>query len=297
MDRLAGMGVFVAVADAGSLTKAAQRLGLSAPAVTRSLAALELRLGARLFHRTTRSLRLTEQGQRYLEDCRRILAEVEEAEDALRGEHSAPQGTLHLTAPVLFGELFVMPAVRDFLDDYPGVKARVLLLDRIVNLVDEGLDLGVRLGQLADSPLMATTVGQVRVVVCASPSYLAISGRPQTPEDLEHHKVIATEREGSRWRFRDRTAQVQPRLVVNSNQAAIEAAVAGWGVTRLLSYQVAEAVASGALEIVMENHEREPWPVHVVSHAGRMSLKVRLFQEFLVTRLRAELLGLPRSLA
>lgn len=286
MDRLFGMRVFVMVAEAGSLAAAGQKLGLSPPAVTRSLASLEKHLGCRLLHRTTRSLSLTEAGARYLEDCRRILAEVEEAEEWLRGEQSAPQGGVSLTAPVMFGQLYVMPVVRDFLDLYPRVEARVALLDRVVNLLDEGHDMAVRIGHLPDSSLLAARVGEVRRVLCASPDYLERHGAPLTPADLSRHKVIATSAAAS-WRFRSGTVRVRPRLVVNSNQATLDAALAGWGITSQLSYQVASAVRAGRLRVLLVEHERDPWPIHVVHHQGRRtSVKVRLLLDELVRRLR-----------
>lgn len=286
MDRFLGMRVFVMVAEAGSLAAAGQKLGLSPPAVTRSLASLEKHLGCRLLHRTTRSLSLTEAGARYLEDCRRILAEVEEAEEWLRGEQSAPQGGLSLTAPVMFGQLYVLPVVRDFLDLYPRVEARVALLDRVVNLLDEGHDMAVRIGPLPDSSLLAARVGEVRRVVCASPEYIARHGVPLTPADLGRHQVIATDA-GRTWRFRSGTVRVRPRLVVNSNQATLDAALAGWGITSHLSYQVASSVRSGRLRLLLVEHEREPWPIHVVHHQGRRaSVKVRLLLDELVRRLR-----------
>ena len=287
MDRFQAMSVFVAVADAGSLTGAAQTLGLSPPAVTRSLAALESHVGLRLFHRTTRALRLTEAGASYLQDCRRILGEVEEAEETLRGVESAARGPVSVTAPVLFGQLHVMPALRDFLDRHPKVQARVLLLDRVVSLVEEGIDVGIRLGELPDSSLYAMPVGQVRRVVCASPEYLRRHGRPTEPSELRSHRLIF--QEASRgWRFSGgMVGRLDPALTVNSNQAALDAAAAGWGVARLVSYQVASLVEQGRLELLLEEHELPAWPVHLVYQEGRrMPARVRLLLDFLRERLR-----------
>lgn len=288
MDRFQAMSVFVAVADAGSLTGAAQTLGLSPPAVTRSLAALESQVGLRLFHRTTRALRLTEAGAGYLEDCRRILGEVREAEEALAGSGTVPRGTVTLTAPVLFGQLHVMPLLREFLDLYPEVRARALLLDRVVSLVEEGIDIGVRLGELPDSALYALRVGQVRRVVCASPEYLAQHGRPAQPADLKKHRLIFNE-PARGWRFSGGTVGgVEPALTVNSNAAAVDAAASGWGVARLVSYQVASLVGDGRLEVLLEEHELPAWPVHLVTQEGRrMPARVRLLLEMLCERLRA----------
>ena len=286
MDRFLAMRVFQTVAEAGSLVKAGHKLGLSAPAVTRSLAALEKHLGCRLLNRTTRALSLTEAGARYLEDCRRILHELEEAEEWLRGEQGAPQGLLTMTAPVMFGQLFVMPVVRDFLDTYPRVEARVSLLDRVVSLQEEGLDLALRIGELPDSSLIAASVGKVRRVICASPDYLARHGEPRQPSELTAHRLIDVGAQVS-WRFLSTTVRVRPQLQVNSNQATLDAAVAGWGITRNLSYQVAAEVSAGRLRILLPEFEQAPWPIHVVHHQGRGgSLKLRLFLDYLVTRLR-----------
>ena len=273
MDRFVAMSLFVAVAEQGSLAKAGELLGLSAPAVTRALAQLEQRLGVRLLHRTTRRVRLSEAGERYLDDCRRILSEVREAEDWLRGAQTAPQGVLHVTAPVLFGQLYVMPVVRDYLDQHPGVQAQVALLDRIVNLLEEGHDVAVRIGPLADSSLRAVKVGEVRRLYCASPEYLQRYGHPKTLSDLKKHRQIG-----------GRSAQ----LVVNTNQAALDAALAGWGIVRLLSYQVAEPIKNGRLQTLLADHSPEAWPIHILHQEGRrVSLKVQLFIELLASRLRA----------
>lgn len=285
MDRFLAMRVFVTVAESGSLARAAQRLELSAPAVTRSLAALEKHLGCRLMHRTTRRLSLTEAGGRYLEDCRRLLHELEEIEEWMRGEQSAPQGQVSLTAPVLFGQLFVVPILRDFLDLYPRVDARVMLLDRIVSLPEEGHDLAVRIGELPDSALFASAAGSVRRVICAAPGYLERHGVPREPADLRDHRLIGTMGQQSRWQFRSTSVRVRPRLLVNSNQASVDAALAGWGVARHLSYQVDEPVRAGRLQILLAEHEREPWPIHVL-HQGARSVKVRLLLDYLTAGLR-----------
>ncbi len=287
MDRFLAMRVFVTVAESGSLAGAAQKLDLSAPAVTRSLAALEKHLGTRLMHRTTRSLSLTEAGARYLEDCRRILHEVEETEEWMRGEQGAPQGMIGLTAPVLFGQSFVLPIVRDFLDLYPRVEARVMLLDRVVSLPEEGHDLAVRIGKLPDSALFATPVGTVRRVLVASPEYLARHGSPREPAEVSQHRLIGTFGQQSRWTFRTTSVRLRPRLNVNSVQASLDAALAGWGVARHLSYQVAESVQAGRLVLLLPEHERDPWPIHVLHHeARRKSLKVRLLLDSLTAGLR-----------
>jgi len=279
MDRFLAMSLFVAVAEQGSLVKASEQLGLSAPAVTRALAQLETRLGVRLLHRTTRRLRLSEAGERYLEDCRRILGELREAEEWLSGSQTAAQGWLHVTAPVLFGQLFVMPVVSDYLETHPRVRAQVALLDRVVNLLEEGHDVAVRIGALADSSLRAAQVGEVRQIYCAAPEYLSRFGAPKKLAELKNHRLISTQTSLGK-------APVQ--LVVNTNQAALDAALAGWGVVRLLSYQVAGAIESGRLLPVLREEAAEVWPVHVLHQEGRrVSLKVQSFFDLLVSRLRA----------
>ncbi|MFN8608087.1 MAG: LysR family transcriptional regulator [Vulcanimicrobiota bacterium] len=273
------MTLFVAVAEQGSLARAGDQLGMSPPAVTRALAQLEARLGVRLLHRTTRRLRLSEAGQRYLDDCRRILNEVRESEDWLRGEQTSAQGRLQLTAPVLFGQSYVMPVVREYLDLQPRVQAQVLLLDRVVNLLEEGLDLAVRIGPLPDSSLRALRVGEVRRLFCAAPDYLERQGTPRQLSDLRQHRLISSQAS---------LAKAPVRLQVNTNQAALEAALAGWGVVRLLSYQVAPHLHAGRLQVILEEHTPAAWPIHVLHQEGRrISLKVQLLVDLLATRLRA----------
>jgi len=294
------MTVFLAVADAGSFAAAARRMQMSAPTVTRSVAALERRLGALLLVRTTRSLRLTEAGQRYAADCRRILDDVEQADDAAAGAMAAPRGALAITAPALFGELHVMPAVLGYLREHRQVSVRALLVDRVVNLVDEDIDVAVRIGALPDSSLTAVPVGHVRRVVCASPDFLRERGVPETPDSLHRFCTItaAMEGRGPQWRFvQDNQIQrlnVQSQLTVTSFQAAVMAAREGWGLTQVMSYQVAPHLASGALQVVLREFEMPPVPVHVVYPEGRKSsAKVRSFVEFCVQALRRDLDALP----
>lgn len=295
MDRLESMGVFVAVADAASFTGAARRLGLSPPAVTRAVAALEERLDVRLLTRTTRVVRVTEAGARYLEDCRRILAEVAEADESAAGLNTEPRGQLHVTAPALFGRIYVLPAVTAYLERHPQVSVNALFLDRVVNLVDEGLDVAIRIGELPDSSLQAIRVGQVRRVVCAAPSYLARCGTPAEPGELAGHSLILSRgiTPSVDWKFfRNGSVlpvRVSPRLSINANESAVAATVAGVGLTRLLSYQVAPQLASGDLEIVLDEFEPPPLPIHVVHREGRLaSAKVRAFVDLAVERLRAD---------
>ena len=294
------MTVFLAVADAGSFAAAARRLEMSAPSVTRSVAALERRLGALLLVRTTRSLRLTEAGQRYAADCRRILEAVEQADDAAAGAMAVPRGALAITAPALFGELHVMPAVLGYLRGHRQVSVRALLVDRVVNLVDEDIDVAVRIGALPDSSLTAVPVGHVRRVVCAAPGFLHDHGEPADPEALQRFCTItaAMEGRGSQWRFMQAGQNVrmnmQSQLTVTSFQAAVAAAREGWGLTQVMSYQVAPHLANGALQVVLRDFEMPPVPVHVVYPEGRKSsAKVRSFVDFCVDALRRDLAALP----
>ncbi|SSW69214.1 HTH-type transcriptional regulator DmlR [Achromobacter agilis] len=300
MNRFHEMTVFLAVAEAQSFAAAARRLEMSAPTVTRSVAALERRLGALLLVRTTRSLRLTEAGQRYAADCRRILEEVEQADDAAAGAMAAPRGALSITAPALFGELHVMPAVLGYLRAHREVSVRTLLVDRVVNLLDEGIDVAVRIGALPDSSLTAVPVGQVRRVVCAAPAFLREHGVPEDPDALQRYCTItaALEGRGPHWRFLQdgeaRRVRVDSQLTVTSFQAAVLAAREGWGLTQVVSYQVAPHLASGALQVVLRDFELPPLPVHVVYPEGRKSsAKVRSFVDFCVEALRRDLAALP----
>jgi DNA-binding transcriptional LysR family regulator len=292
MDRLQAMRVFVRVAETGGFADAARRLGLSPPAATRAVAGLEAAIGARLLTRTTRSVKLTEAGARYLEDCRRLLAELAEAEAAAAGSYATPTGTLTVTASLLFGQIYVLPVVLEFLGLHPAVSVRTLFVDRVTSLVEEGIDAAVRIGHLADSGLAATRVGSVRRVVCAAPAYLERHGIPRTPAELAEHGVVATTHSWGalEWRFggaRRTAVTVRPRLVCNTNEAAISAAEAGWGLVRALSYQVAPALAAGRLQAVLSAYEEAPLPIHVVHPEGRhAAAKVRAFVDLAVERLR-----------
>lgn len=292
MDRFHEMQVFMAVAEEEGFAAAARRLNTSPPSVTRAIAAMEQRIGTQLLARTTRSLHLTEAGQRYLEDCRRILAELDEAEEAAAGSYSIPGGQLTVTAPVLFGELYVAPVLGDYLDRFPLVSINALLVDRVVNMTDEGVDVAVRIGHLHQSGQQAIKVGEVRRVVCASPAYLDQHGRPHRPEQLREAKLVTSSSSQlvSEWTFVDAgqplKVTIEPRLVVTANNAAINLARLGWGMTRVLSYQVAAAVAAGELELVLENYEPAPLPIHVVfQQNGRVPAKVNTFVDFLSQRL------------
>ncbi|WP_239470567.1 LysR family transcriptional regulator [Archangium violaceum] len=295
MDRLETMRVFVAVAEEEGFAPAARRLAMSPPAVTRAIAALEERIGTRLLHRTTRIVRLTEAGGRFLTDCKRILGEIEEAEASAAGSHTEPRGQLGVTASMMFGRMFVAPILLDFLARHPHVTARTLLVDRVVDLVDEGLDVAVRIAHLSDSSLSAVRVGSVRRVVCASPRYLAEHGVPRTPAELSRFDALTFSSTASQqaWSFasgtRVQTVSPPTQLIVNTAEVAIAAAVAGRGVTRVLSYQIAPELLSGKLQIVLADFEPPPIPIHVVYLEGRRAhARVRSFVDFAVDRLRSE---------
>lgn len=298
MDRLETMQAFVAVAEASGFAAAARRLGTSPPSITRAIASLEERLGTELFKRTTRTVRLTQAGARFLADCRRILAELEEAEQYASDLHGQLRGQLGVTASAMFGRLFVAPVVFEFLGMHPQASVRTVFVDRIVDIVDEGLDVAVRIAELPDSSLSAVRVGEVRRVLCASPAYLSRRGVPAKPGDLAEHATIAfgTGPAEPEWRFerKGRRTVVRPeaRLVVNTVEVALAAALSGQGLTRVLSYQIEPEVRAGRLRVVLADFEPPPIPVHVV-HAGgrRASAKVRRFVDLAVDRLRAARFG------
>ena len=294
MDRLQAMTTFVAVVDCGGFASAARQLNMSPPVVTRAVAELEERLQLRLLTRTTRMVRVTEAGARYAEDCRRILAEIDEAEIAAAGTHGAPRGTLNLTAPVLFGHMYVTPVLAQYLQRYPEVDAQCLFIDRVVNMMEEGVDVAVRIAELPDSSMQAVRVGRVRLVLVAAPSYLQSHGVPQKPEDLTQHVTISSAGMTAQpeWRFsvagRTQAQRVTPRMRTTTNDSAISAALAGLGIARQLSYQVAPHVASGALVPVLEEYEFSPVPIHVLHREGRRATqKVRNFIDMAVESLRA----------
>lgn len=275
MDHLDSLRVFVSVATHGSFAEAARRLRLSPSVVTRSVADLEQRLGLMLLHRTTRSVRLTDRGEIYLESSRRILADVETSDAQVRGANAAPRGLLNITAPILFGRLHVLPIVSKTLKQYRELSIRLTLSDRYVHLADEGVDLAIRIGPLADSSLMATKLGAVKRVLVASPAYLEARGLPRTPRDLIDHDIVAFENVDAtnEWRFdADRkTVRVSPRLMVNSADAAIAAAEDGLGITRALSYQVREGVVQGRLVLLLSEQMPETLPVNAVFPARRLT--------------------------
>jgi DNA-binding transcriptional LysR family regulator len=293
MDRLDELAIFVAVAEQGSFVAAARLLGRSPSAVTRAVSALEDRLAIRLFNRTTRSVALTDEGARYLDRCRLALAAFDELALSAASEQAEPTGTLTLTAPEMFGRLHLLPIAQDFMRDYPAVSVSLLLLNRIVSFVDEGIDLGVRIAHLPDSSLRAIAVGHVSRVACTSPSYLARCGAPISPADLAGHETIAVSGAAERWIFADgkgeQSIAVGARLVVNTVQAALDAAVADGGIVRALSYQTAPLEASGKLRRILVPYEPPPIPIHIVHPAGRhLSPKIRLFIDRAATALRGK---------
>ncbi|HUO53220.1 MAG TPA: LysR family transcriptional regulator [Rhodoblastus sp.] len=296
MDRLDAIALFVAVAERGGFVAAARRTGRSPAGVSRAIAALEDTLGQRLFNRTTRALSLTEAGEKLLQRGRRLLAEYADMTDALQGG-DAPRGVLTLAAPVMFGRLHVMPIVRDFLHDYPEMDVSLLLFDRVVSLVEEGVDLGLRIGQLPDSSLVALRVGAVRRVLVASPDYLSRTGGPQNPDELADHAFISTFGAAalqSHWSLgteEEKTVRFRPRLTVNSVDAALDAAMAGLGIVRLFSYQVAEGVGQGRLVRILQEYEPPASPIHLVRPPGRAPRKVTLFVERAAAVLRAKFAG------
>ena len=299
MDRLHLMSVYVAVAEEQGFASAARRLNMSPPAVTRAIAALEEHVKVKLLNRTTRYVRTTEAGQRYLDDARRILADADAADEAAAGINAEPKGHLTITAPVLFGHTFVMPGIVKYLEQYPETDIAAQFMDRNVNLLEEGVDVGIRIGELPDSSMRALRVGSVRLVLCASPIYFKKHGLPQNPEELLTHTIIASSAGNNAvdWRFntlknskrqKEKTLRIKPRLTTTTNDSAIDAAVRGFGITRLLSYQIAPQLASGELKIFLNEYEPVPRPIHIVHREGRYtSTRVRAFIDLMAKELRS----------
>jgi DNA-binding transcriptional LysR family regulator len=304
MDRFDAMAIFVASIEGGSFSAAGRKLGIPLPTVSRKVADLEARLKTRLLVRSTRKLALTEAGAVYLSACRRILDEVEEAEARASGEYHVPRGDLSLTAPIVFGRLHVVPIVNEFLARFAEINVRMTLSDRNVDLIDDHIDMAVRIGELPDSGLIATRVGSVRRVVCGSPAYFAVHGEPAVPDDLADHPCVtfSATPAGAPWAFRGRGRQaklVTPlcRLQINTAEAAIDAAIAGIGLTNVLSYQAAPAVGESKLKIVLRDFEPSPIPIHLLhAHQGPLPLKMRRFLEFAAPRLRRSVLATQKKL-
>ena len=293
MDRLRALSVFVAVAETSGFAAAGRKLGMSPPSVTRIMSGLEAELGAQLALRTTRSVTLTDAGKRYYEDAKRILADLEEADRQAAGRHAAPRGKVTITASSLFGRKVVAPALFDLLDAYPEITVSTLFVDRVTHLVDEGIDIAVRIADLPDSSMIATRVGAVRRVLCASPNYLKRRGHPNSPTDLINHHAIRflSASASNAWALQvnGESIDVDPpsRLFTNTADVAIAAAIAGRGVTRVLSYQIADEVAEGKLTRILDEYAPPPVPVHVVHReTGIVSARVRAVVDFLAAELR-----------
>jgi DNA-binding transcriptional LysR family regulator len=296
MDRLVSMSILVTAAEAGSLSATARRLGIPLSTVSRKILELETHLNARLLIRSSRKLTPTDAGRAYVEACKRILEDVTESERAASGEYRAPKGELIITAPIVLGRLHVLPVAMEFLKAYPDVHIRCVLSDRVVNLLEDHVDLAVRIGELPDSSLIASRIGSIRRVVCGSPNYFAARGTPVSITDLAIHDCITFEGFSSPdlWFFTigksSTSVSVRSRLVVNTAEAAIDAAIAGLGITRVLSYQAAESVKAGRLALVLDEFDRASSPVSLV-YAGQrlLPLKLRAFLDFAAPRLKARL--------
>jgi DNA-binding transcriptional LysR family regulator len=296
MDRLEAMSILVQAAEAGSLTAASRKLGIPLPTVSRNVAELEAHLKTILFVRSRKGLQLTEAGRSYVATAKGILENITQAERAAAGEYMAPTGDLVIAAPVVFGRQHLLPVVSEFLNAFPDVNLRLIQSDRNMHLVDEHIDVALRIGELADSALKAVALGSVRPVICASPDYLARKGRPNSLEDLTRHSCIMAEAFGmpQSWRLKTEKADiaipVRSRLIVNTMEAAIDAAIAGVGLTLALSYQVAEPVRRGELQIVLAKFKQPVWPVHFLYNSqDRLPLKLRAFMDFTAPRLRQRL--------
>jgi DNA-binding transcriptional LysR family regulator len=300
MDRLDAMSVVVAVQELGSLSAAARKLRMPLPTVSRKVSDLEAHLNARLFNRSTRRLTLTDAGEAYISACKRILEDVRETEHTVSGEFNTPRGELVISAPIVFGRLHVLPVITAFFKAFPEVAVRLLLSDRILGLLEDHIDLALRIGPLTDSTLIATRCGTTRRVVCGSPDYLSEHGTPKHPNDLASHDAIIFESATASnvWVFATDRSQVavsmRPKLIVNNSEAAIDAALAGAGVTRVLSYQIERAVKAGTLVGILKRFEPDSLPISMIYiNQRRLPLKLRAFLDFAAPRLRARL-SLPR---
>jgi len=301
MDRLDAMTVLLAVADAGSISAASRKLRVPLATISRKVSELETHLKARLLMRSNRRVKLTEAGQAFVAASRRILQDVGEAERAASGEYKVPKGELVLSAPIALGRLYLLPVVTDFLREYPSIDVRMMLADRRLNLVEDHIDVGLRVGKLEDSSLKAKKVGTVRRVVCASPEYLERRGVPRTPEDLKNHDCITFENtlSSQTWTFpvgkTEKDFPVHSRLVVSTAEAAVEAAIAGIGLTRMLDYQIAVQRRAGTLKLVLESFRSPPKPVHLIFEGSRhLPLKTRTFIDFAAPRLKKAIEGITK---
>ena len=296
MDRLEAMSVIVAVTETGSFSAASRRLGTPVATVSRKVAELETRLKAELFQRSSRRMTLTDAGRSYVDACKRIIEQVDDAERQVSGEYQSPKGDLVVTTPWGLGHTHLLPMAVEFLRTYPDISLRLVLTDRIVNTVEENIDVCVRVGSLPESSMIASRIGSIRLVVCASPAYLAARGRPQTPDHLRDHECIAINdvAASNAWKFRrgkrESPVPIQSRLCVNTSEAAVLAAIAGAGLTRVMSYKMDAARRAGSLELVLEPFEPQPLPVHIVySPRKPVPLKLRAFLNWVTPRLKARL--------
>ena len=301
MDRFESMSTLLAVVEAGSLSAAARRLNTPLTTVSRRVSELEQHLKTQLLHRSSRQLSLTDAGRSYVAACKSILEDLGEAERAAAGEYSAPTGNLIITTPIVFGRLHVLPITIDFLKVYPDIGIRMALADRVINLMEDHIDLAVRIGELPDSSLIASRVGSVRRVVCGSPAYFATRGMPKSPDELGAHDCITFEglMSAEAWTFgagkSAARVAIHSRLIVNTAEAAIDAAIAGLGVTRVLSYQIAAPFRAGTLALALEQFEPPPAPISLVyAGQGFLPLKLRAFLDFAAPRLKARLSGTAR---
>lgn len=296
MDRLEAMSIIVAVAETGSFSAASRRLKTPIATVSRKVSDLEARLKAELFQRSSRRMTLTDAGRSYIEACKRIIEQVDEAEREVSGEYRTPMGDLAVTAPWGIGHMHLLPIAVEFLSAHPEIKLRLVLTDRVVDMPKENIDVAIRIGALADSSMIASRIGSIRVVVCASPAYLAAHGSPKALDDLGSHECITVDEVAtpSAWKFlmndRQVVTPIRSRLCVSTSEAAIQAAIAGSGLARVMSYKMEAAKRAGALEIVLDHFEQEPLPVHIV-YAPRtlVPLKLRTFLNWVTPRLKARL--------
>ena len=295
MDRLEAMSVIVAVTETGSFSAASRRLRTPVATVSRKVAELEARLQAQLFQRSSRQMMLTDAGRSYIEACKRIIEQVDDAERAVSGEYRIPKGDLAVTAPWGLGHMHLVPIVVEFLDAYPEIAVRLVLTDRVVNTVEENVDVSIRIGALPDSSMIASRIGSVRMVLCASPAYLAARGLPKEPADLRDHDCISVDSSAAQraWKFakgnREIAAPIRSRLTVNDSEAAIDAAIAGAGIARVMSYKMEAARRAGTLVVMLEDFELEPLPLHIV-YAERkpVPLKLRAFLNWVTPRLKPD---------
>jgi len=292
MDKLRALETFIAVAETGNFSAASRKLNVSAPSVTRIIGDLEANLGVKLLNRTTRIVTLTDIGKRYLEDAKRVVEDLLMADDAAKGAHKAPTGTLRITASTMFGKIYITPIITEYLNLYPDVKIETLFVDRVVNMLEEGIDVAVRIGHLPDSTLMASRVGQVSLQICGCPTYFKENGIPQHPDDLKNHKLIGLNLGNfqNEWKFAD-GINIKPeyRLSFNSIPAGLEAAKSGWGLLRVLSYQIGPDMDTGCIQTVLSDYSPPSLPIHLLHGQGRQSsAKVRSFIDLATQRLRAD---------